>query len=66
MKHKNDGNAGIKKSAAESEDDKTETPSLNPKSMERLATGFSKAIQTEINAGVAAATAATTAAIIAQ
>ena len=52
-----------KKSAAESEDDKTETPSLNPKSMERLVTDFSKYIQTAMAVGVATATAAATAVI---
>ena len=52
---------GSKKSSADSEDNETET--LNPKSMERLVTDFSKAIQTEMTAGVAAATAAAISAI---
>ena len=52
---------GSKKIAAESEDDETET--LNTKSMERLVTDFSKAIQTAMAVGVAAASAAATAAI---
>ena len=41
---------GSKKSAAECEDDETET--LNTKSMERLVTYFSKAIKTAMTAGV--------------
>ena len=57
---------GSKKSAAESEDNKTKTPRLDPKSTERLVTDFSEAIQNAMAAGVAAATAAATAAITAQ
>ena len=55
---------GSNKSAAESEDNKTET--LNTKSMERLLMSFSKAIQNAMTAGVVAASAAATAAIRAQ
>ena len=55
---------GSKKSAAECEDDETET--LNTKSMERLVTYFSKAIKTAMTAGVASASPAANAAINAQ
>ena len=55
---------GSKKSAAESEDNENET--LNTKSMERLVTPFSKAIETVMTVRVAAASDATTTAINAQ
>ena len=53
-----------KKIAAESEDKKTKN--LNIKIMERLVTAFSKAIHTEMTAGVSATSANATAAINAQ
>ena len=52
---------GSKKSAADSEDDETET--LNPKSVERLVMAFSESIQTAITTGFVAATAAATSVI---
>ena len=53
-----------KKSAVKREDSEDET--LNPKSMERLVTDFSKAIQTAMIVGVAAAANAITASNTAQ
>ena len=54
---------GLKKTA-ESDEDETET--LNTKSMERLVTDFSKAIETAMNVGVATAVAAANTSINAQ
>ena len=55
---------GSKKSAAESEEE--DTKSLNNKSMERLVTSFSEAIETVMTTGVVAAFSTATAAINAQ